>query len=81
MNRNANFVIDGVCLSELGNNMIKSLSMEYHGTRKKRKKIPTVQDKEAGIMATIESVVAGGSTGKLSVFVKLKNLCPSLKLS
>ncbi|KAJ8921946.1 hypothetical protein NQ315_008580 [Exocentrus adspersus] len=62
MNRNTNFVIDGVCLSESGHSFIKSLSLEYHGTRKKRKKIPTVQDKEAGIMATIESVVAGGST-------------------
>lgn len=34
-------------------------------SRKKRitKKIPTKADKEAGILATIESVVAGGSLG------------------
>ncbi|XP_023312429.1 histone-lysine N-methyltransferase 2C isoform X6 [Anoplophora glabripennis] len=62
MSKNTNFVIDGICLSEMGHSLIKSLSMEYHGTRKKRKKIPTIQDKEAGIMATIESVVAGGNT-------------------
>lgn len=61
----ANFVIDGVCLSESGNSLIKSLSLEHQGTRKKRKKLPpVVHDKEAGIMATIESVVAGGSGGK-----------------
>ncbi|XP_060525404.1 histone-lysine N-methyltransferase 2C-like [Cylas formicarius] len=58
-----NYFIDGVCLSESGHNLIKSLSLEYHGSRKKRKKVPTMQDKEAGIMATIESVVAGGSAG------------------
>ncbi|XP_076251798.1 uncharacterized protein LOC143191021 isoform X3 [Rhynchophorus ferrugineus] len=63
----ANFVVDGVCLSEAGNNLIKSLSMEQHGTRKKRKKLPTVQDKEAGIMATIESVIAGGNAGENSL--------------
>ncbi|KAG5897188.1 hypothetical protein JTB14_022544 [Gonioctena quinquepunctata] len=62
ISKNTNYYIDGVCLSEFGNSLIKSLAIENHGTRKKRKKIPTVQDKEAGIMATIESVVAGGST-------------------
>lgn len=61
MKSNTNYFVDGVCLSESGHSLIKSLSMEYHGTRKKRKRLPTVQDKEAGIMATIESVVAGGS--------------------
>ncbi|VEN62754.1 unnamed protein product [Callosobruchus maculatus] len=60
-NRHANYYMDGVCLSELGHSLMKSLAMEQ-GTRKKRKKLPTFQDKEAGIMATIESVVAGGST-------------------
>ncbi|XP_044258429.1 histone-lysine N-methyltransferase 2C-like isoform X2 [Tribolium madens] len=59
---NNNYYVDGVYLSESGFSLIKSLSLEQHGTRKKRKKIATVQDKEAGIMATIESVVAGGST-------------------
>ncbi|CAH1176242.1 unnamed protein product [Phaedon cochleariae] len=59
--KNTNYLVDGVYLSEFGHSLIKSLALEHHGTRKKRKKIPTVQDKEAGIMATIESVVAGGS--------------------
>ncbi|ERL89633.1 hypothetical protein D910_06998 [Dendroctonus ponderosae] len=64
---NAHFVIDGVALSESGHALIKSLSLEHHGTRKKRKKIvPVVHDKEAGIMATIESVVAGGNAGENS---------------
>ncbi|CAH0559006.1 unnamed protein product [Brassicogethes aeneus] len=60
---NNNHYIDGVCLSEFGHHHIKALSMEYHGGRRKgpKKKLPTVQDKEAGIMATIESVVAGGN--------------------
>ncbi|KAL1490323.1 hypothetical protein ABEB36_013038 [Hypothenemus hampei] len=61
----ASFFIDGVCLSESGHNLIKSLSVEHPGTRKKRKKLqPVEHDKEAGIMATIESVVAGGSAGE-----------------
>ncbi|XP_063909689.1 histone-lysine N-methyltransferase 2C-like isoform X2 [Zophobas morio] len=62
---NNNYYVDGVYLSEVGFNLIKSLSVEQNGTRKKRKKIATVQDKEAGIMATIESVVAGGSTDNM----------------
>lgn len=62
---NNNYYVDGVYLSESGFHLIKALSVEQHGTRKKRKKIPTVQDKEAGIMATIESVVAGGSADNM----------------
>lgn len=62
-----NHMLDGVCLSETGLSQIKSLQMEL--VRKKRKnKIsivepppPPVKDQEAGIMAAIESVVAGGS--------------------
>ncbi|CAG9863833.1 unnamed protein product [Phyllotreta striolata] len=61
LGKSTSYYMDGVCLSEFGSNLIKSLALEYHGSRKKRKKIPTVQDKEAGIMATIESVVAGGN--------------------
>lgn len=64
---NANYFIDGIYLSESGHNLIKSLTSEHHTTRKKRKKVPTVQDKEAGILATIESVVAGGSTGEFFI--------------
>ncbi|XP_056641929.1 histone-lysine N-methyltransferase 2C-like isoform X3 [Diorhabda sublineata] len=61
MGKSTSYYLDGVYLSEIGNNFIKALTLEHHGSRKKRKKLPTVQDKEAGIMATIESVVAGGN--------------------
>lgn len=58
------YLIDGVYLSEAGMSHIKSLMSEHQQTRKKRRKIlPIAADnnKEADIMATIESVVAGGS--------------------
>ena len=55
------YLVDGVYLSELGMNHIKSLTFEHQQTRKKRRKMLPVVDKEADIMATIESVVAGGS--------------------
>lgn len=65
-NSTAQFYVDGVYLSEMGFSQIKALSMENTVTRKKRKKMAAaVMDKEAGIMATIESVVAGGTIGKL----------------
>lgn len=60
-----NHMLDGVYLSETGLSQIKSLQMEL--VRKKRKnKIstvepPPVKDKDAAIMAAIETVVAGGS--------------------
>ncbi|XP_031333016.1 histone-lysine N-methyltransferase 2C-like isoform X3 [Photinus pyralis] len=61
---NANYYMDGVYLSEVGYGLIKSLTNEQSVTRKKRKKlIGGHHDKEAGIMATIESVVAGSSMG------------------
>ncbi|XP_024945171.1 histone-lysine N-methyltransferase 2C isoform X3 [Cephus cinctus] len=55
------YLVDGVYLSEAGMNHIKSLTFEQQQTRKKRRKILPLIDKEADIMATIESVVAGGS--------------------
>ncbi|XP_046742436.1 histone-lysine N-methyltransferase 2C-like isoform X3 [Diprion similis] len=55
------YLVDGVYLSEAGMHHIKSLTVEQQQTRKKRRKILPLLDKEAGIMATIESVVAGGS--------------------
>lgn len=55
------YLVDGVYLSESGMNHIKSLTFEHQQTRKKRRKLLPVVDKEADIMATIESVVAGGS--------------------
>lgn len=60
---NANYFVDGVCLSEAGHSLIKALSAHQQYQRKrKNKKLPTLQDKEAGIMATIESVIASAST-------------------
>lgn len=55
------YLVDGVYLSEAGMNHIKSLTSEHQQTRKKRRKMHPLIDKEADIMATIESVVAGGS--------------------
>lgn len=62
---NNHFFIDGVQLSEAGHTMIKALHYEQQMKRKNRKKLPTIQDKEAGIMATIESVIAGSNAGNL----------------
>lgn len=70
MKSNSSYCIEGVCLSERGHNLIKSLFVEQQITRKKRRKLATtVHDKEAGIMATIESVVAGGSAGKCLFYI------------
>jgi hypothetical protein len=59
LNSQGSFFLDGVCLSEAGHHQIKSLVPEP--PRKKRTK-PTksLADTSADIMATIESVVAGG---------------------
>lgn len=60
--------IDGVCLSENGLNMIKSLQMEYIRRKRKQKfsndNTNASGNKDAGILAAIESVVAGGGTGE-----------------
>jgi hypothetical protein len=50
--------LDGVCLSEIGHHQIKSLVPEQ--PRKKRRNTKSAADTEAGILATIESVIAGG---------------------
>ncbi|XP_011303059.1 histone-lysine N-methyltransferase 2C isoform X3 [Fopius arisanus] len=55
------YLVDGVYLSEAGMHHIKSLTFEQQQTRKKRRKMLPVIDKDADIMATIESVVAGSS--------------------
>lgn len=57
------YYVDGVYLSEVGMQLIRSLGPEQQVQRKKRRKGIVVMDKEAGIRATIESVVAGGSLG------------------
>lgn len=62
-----NYYVDGVYLSERGNSAIKAAAAEHQsGSKKKRRKLVGavgVQDKEAGIMATIESVVSGRCSG------------------
>lgn len=71
---NSNYFMDGVLLSENGHNLIKSLCSEHSATRKKRKKPEKVvqHNKEAGIMATIESVIAGVGAGENSLDAKLE---------
>lgn len=81
------YLVDGVYLSEAGMSHIKSLTFEQQQTRKKRRKLLPLVDKEADIMATIESVVAGGSldnsledNGKLELMdVKDDSGCEVLK--
>lgn len=79
-----NHYIDGVCLSDRGLHHIKSLQMEL--IRKKRKNKPVAQievppvfgsaDKDAGILAAIESVVAGSSLDNSLEDIKLEPLDP-----
>lgn len=76
--------MDGVCLSESGLQQIKTLQCDL--VRKKRKnKVITVEpppviksamDQEAGIMAAIESVVAGSSLDNSIEEIKLEPLDP-----
>ncbi|XP_075232135.1 uncharacterized protein LOC142330615 [Lycorma delicatula] len=62
-NATGDYIVDGVCLSEAGMNQIRLLTLEQQAPpRKKRapnQKRQNSYDKEAGILATIESVVAG----------------------
>lgn len=53
------FWIDGVCVSEQGFNMIRSLTTEI---KRKRKLRTDAIQKDAGIMSAIDSVIAGNST-------------------
>lgn len=79
-----NHFVDGVCLSESGMQQIKSLQMEL--VRKKRKNkllsiepppvMTSAKDQEAGIMAAIESVVAGSSLDNSLEDIKLEPLDP-----
>jgi hypothetical protein len=54
-----NYFVDGVYLSEIGNHKIRSLTLEQ--PKKKRNKNVTGKG-DAGILATIESVVSGGES-------------------
>lgn len=75
-----NHVMDGVCLSENGLLQIKSLQMELVRKKRKNKLLPIepppVRDQEAGIMAAIESVVAGSSLDNSLEDIKLEPLDP-----
>lgn len=79
-----NHLMDGVYLSGNGLMQIKSLQMEL--TRKKRKTkllaiepppvMTSVKDQEAGIMAAIESVVAGSSLDNSLEEIKVEPMDP-----
>ncbi|KAI8127350.1 hypothetical protein FF38_08453 [Lucilia cuprina] len=58
-NTDNTFWIDGVCVSEQGFNMIRSLTTEI---KRKRKLRTDVVQKDSGIMSSIDSVIAGNST-------------------
>lgn len=80
------YLVDGVYLSESGMHHIKALTFEQQQTRKKRRKLLPLVDKDADIMATIESVVAGGSldnsleeNGKLDLLDVKEEPCEVLK--
>lgn len=72
--------LDGIILSGNGFTQIKSLQMEL--TRKKRKtkqsvnEVTQVKDQEAGIMAAIESVVAGSSHDNSLEDIKVEPMDP-----
>ncbi|XP_004534774.1 histone-lysine N-methyltransferase 2C [Ceratitis capitata] len=57
----ATFWVDGVSMSERGANMIKALSSDIKKKRKMRATNES-QNKESGILAAIESVVAGSNS-------------------
>lgn len=57
------YLVEGVYLSEAGMSHIKALTFEQQQTRKKRRKLHQAigGDKDANIMATIDSVASGGT--------------------
>lgn len=74
-----NHYVDGVCLSEHGLAQIKSLQLDSARKRRPKHKVnadPTIADKEAGILAAIESVVAGSSHDNSLEDVKVEPLDP-----
>jgi hypothetical protein len=62
VNAHTNYFVDGVCLSEIGNLKIRALTMEQPKKKRSNNKNANGKglDAEAGILATIESVVSGG---------------------
>lgn len=75
-----NHYVDGVCLSEHGLHQIKSLQAEFGKRGKRKPKLqlqpPAALDKDDGILAAIESVVAGSSLDNSFDDVKLEPLDP-----
>lgn len=70
--------IDGVFLSEHGLGSIKSLQLEYSRKKRKQKITPdsSLNNKDAGILASIESVVAGSGVDALNDDTKVELLDP-----
>lgn len=71
-----NHLIDGVFLSEHGLHHIKSLHQEPKRTKRKPKSNVEIE-KDAGILAAIESVVAGSSLDNSLEDIKLEPLDPN----
>lgn len=73
-----NHYLDGVCLSEHGLRQIKSLQIDLGRKKRKNKLIiePTSADKEASILAAIESVVAGSSLDNSLEDMKVEPMDP-----
>lgn len=74
-----NHYLDGVYLSEHGLHQIKSLQAEFgkRGKRKPKMQLePPSKDKDDGIMAAIESVIAGSSLDNSFDDVKVEPLDP-----
>uniref|UniRef100_A0A182TGZ4 PHD-type domain-containing protein n=1 Tax=Anopheles melas TaxID=34690 RepID=A0A182TGZ4_9DIPT len=75
-----NHYLDGVCLSEHGLHQIKALQAEFGKRGKRKPKLPPVEpqaaEKDAGILAAIESVVAGSSHDNSLEEMRLEPLDP-----
>uniref|UniRef100_A0A4Y0BEZ4 Histone-lysine N-methyltransferase n=1 Tax=Anopheles funestus TaxID=62324 RepID=A0A4Y0BEZ4_ANOFN len=74
-----NHYLDGVCLSEHGLHQIKALQAEFGKRGKRKPKLPLEPpptEKDAGILAAIESVVAGSSHDNSLEEMRLEPLDP-----
>ncbi|XP_061398220.1 histone-lysine N-methyltransferase 2C [Musca vetustissima] len=75
-NTDNTFWIDGVCVSEHGFNMIRTLTTEI---KKKRKLKSDANQKDSGIMSAIDSVVAGNANAADGSAVGEGNTTPTYK--
>ncbi|XP_052871048.1 histone-lysine N-methyltransferase 2C-like, partial [Anopheles cruzii] len=75
-----NHYVDGVCLSEHGLHQIKALQAEFGKRGKRKPKLPVeppvAAEKDAGILAAIESVVSGNSHDNSFEDMRLEPLDP-----